>query len=163
MFYNILKILSIILILAISACGFRPLYATSNDQDSKILQQVHISPISNQEGQVLHNHLLDIMNPKGRPANALYTLSSEVSYSSTSLGVQSDDTTTRKVTTVTAKFIFNGNGINEDFTVSKKAGYSETDNVYATSVAEDDAIARSLREIAEDAKIRVASILKSNQ
>lgn len=158
-----LKILSLISLLVISACGFRPLYATSNGKDSEVLQQVHISPIANREGQILHNHLLDIMNPKGRPANPIYTLSSEVSYSSASLGVQSDDTTIRKVTTVTAKFVFSGGDINENFTVSKKAGYSETDNVYATSVAEDDAIARSLREIAEDAKIRTASILKQNQ
>ncbi len=155
-----MKILSVCLFSALVGCGFKPLYSKETGQSSEILQQVNISDISGRDGQILQNYLLDMLNPAGRPKKAPYRLSSTITISSSSLGVQSDATTTRQSSSISVAFVLSGNEINESFTIINKSGFSQTDNVYATSVAEKDAINSGLRQVAEGAKLRIAAILK---
>lgn len=154
------------IMLILSGCGFQPLYGNTSSKGTDMrlaLQQVEIALIPDREGQILHNYLLDRLNPRGRPRNPLYTLESVVSISTSSLGVSRDDTTTREKLKVTVRFTLTGkDGTSEKFVIQRVSGYSETQNKYATLEAKNDAIDRNLREIANDARSRVAAFLKSS-
>ncbi|RED51350.1 LPS assembly lipoprotein LptE [Aestuariispira insulae] len=156
-----------LILVSLAGCGFKPLYGNGggNDTDSRLLlQQVQIELIADKEGQILHNHLLDRFNPRGRPQKPNYFLSSELTISTASLGVTRDDNTTRQKLTVTSRFsLRNKQGESIEFSVSRVSGYSETQSEYATLVAKEDAVHRSLREIAKDARARVAAFLKSGE
>ena len=157
------KIIILLLVGLLTACGFQPLYAKKQSTNNNVIQQVQIYPIGERTGQILYNRLNDIMNPYGNPSKAPYQLRSDISISSSSLGVQSDDTTTRNNSNVTVKFTLTGAGETTEFSVRRSTGYNESENAYATDVAENNAIRRNLEEIAEDAKIRIAALLERRQ
>ncbi len=57
---------------AMGACGFKPVYGTAS-HDSAVgaaLANVQIDPISDRNGQVLRNNLIDRFYTDGRPSNA---------------------------------------------------------------------------------------------
>lgn len=151
----------------LNACGFEPLYGTAGKGGAPhstevLLSQVKIETIPNRNGQILHNYLLDRMNPRGRPANPEYFLRSSLKVSTRSYGVKRDETTTRASVVVKVDFVLrskDGNQIN--FSARRISGYSETESEYASLVAEKDAVDRSLREIANDVRLRVGTYLKS--
>ncbi len=151
------------MVLLLAACGFQPLYASKQSADSSIIQKVRIYPVEERTGQILYNRLNDILNPYGNPSQADYKLKSSISISSSSLGVQSDDTTTRKNSRVQVKFTLVHKGSTAKFTIIRNTGYNESDNAYSTEVAENDAIRRNLEEIAEDAKIRIAALIERKE
>lgn len=157
----------IFIALGLSACGFEPLYGTAGEGGAShptevLLGQVKVETIRNREGQILHNYLLDRLNPRGVPGNPDYFLSSQISSSTTSLGVKRDDTTTRASVRVEVDFVLRSkNGKSINFSARRVSGYSETESEYASLVAEQDAIDRSLREIANDVRLRVGTYLKS--
>ena len=73
------KILIVALtLLALSACGFRPLYGTTpkveNGTVASTLAQVQIDNIPDRSGQYLRNALMDRFYRHGRPVDPLYTL-----------------------------------------------------------------------------------------
>ncbi|WP_259781812.1 LPS assembly lipoprotein LptE [Aestuariispira ectoiniformans] len=158
---------SFVIAAGLTACGFEPLYGTSGDggvgQSTEVLlSQVKIETIENRDGQILHNYLLDRLNPRGRPEKPRYFLSTALKTSTRSYGIRRDDTTTRAGLTVVAKFrLKNAEGKSITFSARRLSGYSKTDSEYSTLVAEKDALDRSLREIANDVRLRVGTYLKS--
>lgn len=158
---------SFVIAAGFTACGFEPLYGTSGDggvgQSTEVLlSQVKIATIEDRDGQILHNYLLDRLNPRGRPKKPHYFLSTTLKTSTSSYGVQRDDTTTRANLTVTANFkLTNTDGKSITFSARRLSGYSKTDSEYSTIVAKEDALDRSLREIANDVRLRVGTYLKS--
>ena len=82
------KIIVLLLVGLLTACGFQPLYAKKQSTNNNVIQQVQIYPIGERTGQILYNRLNDIMNPYGNPSKAPYQLRSDISISSSSLGVE---------------------------------------------------------------------------
>lgn len=80
------KFLSIIVILAVAACGFEPLYVQKKNSgmwyfggefDNSIsaeLSQVKVEPIAERFGQQVRNQLIDILSPLGSPRQPKYRL-----------------------------------------------------------------------------------------
>ncbi|NQZ14127.1 MAG: hypothetical protein HRT94_04785 [Alphaproteobacteria bacterium] len=71
--------LFLISVLALSACGFSPVYGTYSDSASKtetsnVLSQVRIAPLPDREGQYLRNALIDRFYKKGYPSSPSYQL-----------------------------------------------------------------------------------------
>ena len=71
--------LFLISVLALSACGFSPVYGTYSDSASKTetsneLSQVRIAPLPDREGQYLRNALIDRFYKKGYPSSPSYQL-----------------------------------------------------------------------------------------
>lgn len=153
---------------ALPGCGFQPLYGETERngrvvRTEQLLSAVEIERISNRQGQILHNFLLDRLNPRGEPRSPTYRLTSDISVSTKSLGIQSDATTTRAKLTVTGKFNLQNIKSKKavSFSIRRSAGYSKTETNYATQVAEDDALERSLRAIANDVRLQVGAHLKN--
>lgn len=97
------KIGILIVALCLSACGFRPMYAQNdgsgtlygNTSPSVVdeMAQIRISAIAERFGQQLRNNLLDLMTPKGVPAQSRYRLDVEVVDKSTTQQAMRDDVT----------------------------------------------------------------------
>ena len=52
----------------LGGCGFQPLYGKHFDAYTpEELSAIKVSPIRDRIGQQLHNHLLSLLNPGGRP------------------------------------------------------------------------------------------------
>ena len=170
MLFKKLILLSVLIAYSLlSACGFQPLYAKRSNNNgeitttNKLLASVKIESIKNRQGQILHNMLLDRFSFQQYNIAKKYKLSTTIKISTKGLGVKSDDSTSRNKLTVVAKFKLVGAKKIREFSISQVSGYSKTEAEYPTMVAEQDAIKRNLREIANDAKIRVAIYLEQDR
>lgn len=143
----------------LSGCGFRPLYGGTSESSfirDNPLKGVSISLIEDREGQILRNFLIDRFQPDGTDR---YILTTELDVSEQDLGVAFDATTTRSRVVVTAAFILSYQGGTYRFTSRSAGSYSTVLSDYGTLVARQDATERSLREIADEAKVRLVAFL----
>lgn len=144
----------------LSACGFRPLYGGSSDSSfvrDNPLTGVSISLIPDREGQILRNFLIDRFQPNGSDR---YVLDTDLEIVEQDLGLAFDATTTRSRVIVTARFILRYQGGEHSFLGRSAGSYSTVLSDYGTLVARQDATERSLREIADEAKVRLVAFLK---
>ena len=142
-------------------CGFRPLYGTTgaNEKLSNLFAQVRIENIPDRTGQKLRNFLLDRINPAGQPARPLYYLQVKTSVSRTDLGIQRDETATRAILVLTAKYKLSDSA-KKTFLVRGSTQSTNSFNIvasdFATLSGETDAIERAAREVSDDIKTRLA-------
>jgi len=150
---------------ALSGCGFRPLYGEREEGDaSDQLATVHVNTIPNRNGQILHNFLLDRINPKGKPATPLYALDIQLTEQKSNVGIIKDSTATLAQLANTATYTIYDlkerkalqSGRSRSFT-----SYNIVQSDFATLSAEKDARERTLRDIAEDITTKVAVFLNT--
>ncbi len=156
----------------LASCGFRPLYGQKSSATSltaeQNLAQIEIISISDRIGQQLHNDLLSRLNPKGRPADPLYSLSVSVSESIANLGIKKSAVVTRGNIQVTANYSLlqirntgSGTGTNgisalTSGRVISTSSYDISQAQYTALAAEKSARERALKEIADDIRTRLA-------
>ena len=155
----------IILICAavLGACGFRPLYGDYDEGGgSAHLALVKVAPIADRVGQQLHNHLLDLINPYGRPTHPRYLLEVRLNEGSQQLAVQKSELATRANLNLSVSFSLysiNGDELLLTGTSFVVSSYNILKADFATLIAEKDARARATREMAQDIRARVAVFL----
>ena len=143
----------------LGGCGFQPLYG-QRDRGSVAaeLAAIKIKLIENRVGQQLHNFLLDRLNPKGKPATAIYDLIIDLEESKEDLAIRKDETATRANLTLRAEYELQraatGEILVKGFSRSVTS-FNIVESDFATLSAESDARKRALREISEDIKIRL--------
>ena len=157
-----LGILALVCGLALSGCGFRPLYgedeAGSSTFDS--LETIQIAALSDRTGQQLHNLLRDRINPRGQPRSPEYVLRISLSETTENLAIAQDETATRANLRLSANFTLTELESNEVVMRgnSRSANsYNIVDSQYATFVSQNDARDRALRELSEDIRLRLAT------
>lgn len=82
----------------LTACGFQPLYQ-QRDEGAAInteFSHIEVAPIPNRLGQVMHNVLLDRLNPHGTSNNPEYRLVVTVTQQKQGFGFQEDSSVTRE-------------------------------------------------------------------
>jgi len=157
---------SALIVSTLAGCGFQPLYGHKGSVNaSNELASISIDPIRDRIGQKLHNHLLDLFNPHGRPARPLYTLEVVLESSITNIAVSKEAIATRVNYQLTAAFILYD-------AQSRKRVYSGGDQVitgynilvsnFATKSAKINAQTRATRQVAFIIQTQVASFLKTN-
>lgn len=99
LFYRL--ILSFCLCLFLESCGFRPLYMAS-ENISNICYPIKIKTIKERNGQILRNQLLDLLTPEGQPEKPKYVLGIILTETIKAIGVNKDETTSRKEAVLTA-------------------------------------------------------------
>ena len=83
-------------LLALSACGFSPLYGGARGQGaSAALETVQVANIPDRTGQVLRQELEQQIHTNGAPTTELYTLAVSYKVIQTGEGIQADSSTTR--------------------------------------------------------------------
>ncbi len=83
-------------LLALSGCGFSPLYGGAQGQGANAaLETVKVQNIPDRNGQILRQALQQQLYTSGEPTQELYTLSVNYSIAQIGEGVQADSSTTR--------------------------------------------------------------------
>lgn len=157
-----------IALLAVAGCGFRPLYGERSAASvaAPELAAIQIDLISNREGQLVRNGLLDKMQPRGAAPKPLYRLQVGVSIARESLGVRIDDTATRGNLMMNASYILTDLASGKPLmkaTSRAISSYNILDSDFATVISENDAIRRTAAEVSEEIKTRVAIFLSSRK
>jgi len=148
----------------LAACGFEPLYGGGRKGAmSAEMATVRIDPINDRTGQQLRNHLLDLMNPTGQPAEPRYRLKVTLSESAGELAVRKSEIATRANLVISASFalreaessspVFSG-------TSAVTGSYNVLSSDFSTLISEQDARARVVRELAADVQARLAAYFR---
>ena len=150
-----------LVLLLLGACGFRSLYGTDATGDAPgELATIKVNPIADRLGQQLRNNLLDLLNPRGHPANPRYFLTVRLDQSTQRLAIEKDAFATRANLRLLAKFSLQDPDSREIVLSGKSlmvSSYNVLDSEFATLMAEKDAKARAAREIAHDIRTRLAA------
>ena len=151
----------LLLILALGACGLRPLYGTNSvgAAMSDRLGQVNVGIIGDRSGQILRTELIRMLNPQGRPAQPAYDLGVTLAESQQDVNLISDLTTTRKNLTMTASFVLTdrktGQPVFSD-SATEITSFNILSDQFTTLVGERDARDRALKSLSEDIRTRLA-------
>ena len=149
----------------LTACGFQPLYGQGSREQSvsESLASVRVEPLRDRVGQQMHNFLRDRLNPNGQPISPNYRLQVQLTESLTELGVRRDETATRANLRMVAVFTLLGYDSDSALMTGRSSSttsYDILNNPFATTVSEDDARERALREVADDIQTRLALYFK---
>jgi LPS-assembly lipoprotein len=151
----------LLLILALGACGLRPLYGTNSVGTAMAdrLGQINVGVIGDRTGQQLRSELIRSLNPQGRPDQPAYDLSVSLAETQQDVNLIGDLTTTRKNLTLTASFVLTdrktGQPVFSD-SVTEITAFNILADQFTTLVGERDARERALHSIAEDIRTRLA-------
>jgi LPS-assembly lipoprotein len=151
--------LALACLLALSACGLRPLYQDgSSGRVAQSLRSVEVGPIGGRAGWLVRTALLDrLQRPEGSAAR--YRLEVELDDQITGFGIRSDDSITRERRTLRARYrlVDAGRGtVLIDATAGSDAGIDVVSSEYATVAAEQTALERLSREVADQIVNRLA-------
>lgn len=147
--------------LALSGCGFHPLYGKDGGKSSTVpeLAAIKIDTIADRTGQLVHNALLDRLTPKGKPAKPKYTLRVTLSESKQSLGILKDETASRSNYVLSANFVLSNmdGSVLYSSAAGSQASYNILSEHYASTASEKDARDRTAVEIAEAISTQLAA------
>ena len=154
-----------IMALILASCGFRPLYQSGGGSDGAALATVEVARIKDRSGQRLRNLLTEGLSPQGRSVRTDYRLTVSLTESRVSLAIRKDAMATRANLTIKAVFklaaLHNRNLGTFEGSALSTSSYNILTSAFATLSAERDARNRSLRAIAEEIRLRVASALRN--
>lgn len=153
--------------LAVTGCGFRPLYGTRTPTGAasgspgidRQLAAVRVEPIANRLGQQLHNQLRDGLNPLGQPVSSSHRLYVTLSVRTYGALTRTDLSATRRNVEVTAIYRLvdnSGNLVVSDYSQTV-TGYDEFDDPLNDISAGEHAQDRSTIQLAELIKVRLAA------
>ena len=149
-------------LISLAACGYHPLHAPGGGAEPEVLAGIEIAHIPDRLGQVVRNHLLDRLTPRGTPAAATYRFAVSLRTSKEPLAIARDDTATRFNVSVEADYdlslISTGETVLQGGARSI-AAYDVVSSGYANTVAERNAELRAAREVSDELKTRVTVFL----
>jgi LPS-assembly lipoprotein len=155
------SLISLGLCLFLTACGFHPLYSPTSD-DGTVCYPLKIATIPDRDGQILRNHLVDLLIPSGTPLRPLYVLNVQLTETTIDTGIRKDETTKRKQVTLTGEIILTDAKCRVVYKHCAKVINSFAvigENYYSDYVAENYAKKEALRLLAEKIKIFVIAYL----
>lgn len=153
-----------LLVLALAGCGFHPLYSEREEAiDEPALAAIKVLPIKDRIGQMLEFALRESFNPRGVSVATRYRLAITLRVSRYDLGLQRDASSSRARVDVTAIFVLadanSGESIYRGSTATTSA-FNITDDAYAAQVAEEDARARTVRDLSDEIRTRLSLFLR---
>jgi len=159
---------AVLLLLApLAACGFSPLYAEREEVgDEPALAAIKVLPIKDRIGQMLEFALRDSFNPRDRAVDTRYTLAVTLSVSRYDLGIQRDATATRGRVDVYAAIQLKDAKTDKVIYTSRAqstSSFNILSDAYSAQVAEDDARVRTVRDLTDEIRTRMALFLRSRR
>ena len=148
-------------------CGFQPIFGTGvNPEISSEIRYIEISPISDQIGQQLRNHLVHNITPMGGLGVTKYKLNVTLTESKQNLAIKKSEIATRANLRFVAKYelIFKSGG--KPITTGQSrmtTSYNILKQTFATLIAEKDARKRAVREISADIGDKLSTFFRLNR
>jgi LPS-assembly lipoprotein len=148
------SLLLLVAVLALSACGLRPLYGGGSASPVvATLRSVEVAPIDGQVGWLVHNKLTERLAPSSSWSGPpIYRLEVELDDNITGFGIRGDRAVTRERRTLRARYRLvnlSSGGVVLDATAGSDAGIDVVSSEYATIAAEQTAVER-LSEVLAD-------------
>ncbi|WP_366554533.1 LPS assembly lipoprotein LptE [Aquibaculum sediminis] len=152
----------------LGGCVVRPLYGTAGSRPGAAedgapgLATIAIQPISARRGQMLHNELRDLLNPRGQPVDSLYDLRVEMSENTRRSGLRRTETATRGTLTMRANYRLFLRETGEALTSGRAqsiVGFNLVESGYANHASAQSAQERAVRELAQEIRRRLALFL----
>lgn len=160
----LLRLSVIIGLLALTACGFTPMYGSSGHNAPKQLEQVDIALIPNESGVYLRNLLIDNFYQDGYPKSPAYTLSvANITEAKTDLDITIESDATRKQITLTAIMVLVDSKTGQAVlsrNLRALTSYNVLDSQFTTRVSEQDAREAALADLARQIENQVVLYLK---
>jgi LPS-assembly lipoprotein len=154
----------IALLLALSGCGWAPLYADpQSGPASAELRAIHVDPIADRIGQRLELALRNSLNPTGEPTKVRYRLQTSLRFSLSALGLISAGTSTIGRVDLTATYRLldlQSGALLQTNTVHSQNSFALNPNQYSTVVGEYDSGARSVVELNNEILTRLTLFLQ---
>ena len=145
--------------LLLTGCGLRPLYAGGGSgQIAQTLRSVDVAPIGGRAGWLVRTALEDRLGA-GNGEGARFRLEVELDDQITGLGIRTDDSVTRERRTLRARYRLVDAALGTvllDATAGSDAGIDVVSSEYATVAAEQTALERLSKEVADQIVARVA-------
>lgn len=158
---------AVALCLALTACGFHPLYGRSSKAASAVqLASVYVPPLPDREGQLVHTYLVRSFNPDHRSGATRYRLDIGLTSQVTNLGIRKDQTATRANLTLSAKVQLRdvaSNKVVYHTTSIVVVSYNLAEARFATVAAKQDADERAARTIADEITTQIAVFLAGHK
>lgn len=152
----------LLLMTVLAGCGFRPMYGgtgSSTDVPDEF-SAIKIDLVADRTGQLLRNHLLDLLTPRGQPAKPLYVLKVTLQERKSEIAVKSTGLATRANVSVRARFTLVGIRNGELLTNGSARAFSSynlTDSEFSNLTAENDTVSRATQVIATDIRARLGA------
>ena len=146
------------LALLLSGCSLRPLYSGGGSGTvAQTLQSIDVAPIGGRAGWLVRTALEDRFGKGG--STARYRLEIELDDDITGFGIRSGNTITRERRTLRARYRLvdaAAGTVLLDATAGSDAGVDVVSSEYATVAAEQTALERLSKEVADQIVTRVA-------
>lgn len=148
----------------LGGCGaYRPLYGSGDaGTGANVLERVELGNMANRSGQLLRNSLIDHFYHGDYPAQTDYRLEAQITTNQTSLALRNDSSSERTAisTTVVFQLVEKKTGkLLLNAASTSDTGVAGIDQQYGVRAAQDAALERTLKRIAEDITLRVATEL----
>ncbi|WP_417827385.1 LPS assembly lipoprotein LptE [Thalassospira sp.] len=162
----VLPIMALLALTTLGACGFRPLYATTdNDYNTTAnMARVKVAVISDRVGQLTRNALIETLTPRGQSANPLYDLEVTLTESTSDQGFTKDNEATISDYLISAQYRLtrrSDSKVLRDGNVRSRTSYNIVDSDFASIEAEDTAREDAARNLAQLLANQVAIGLRS--
>ena len=148
-----------ILSVALSACGFHPLYSKSGADPNlqEEMSQITVAPMRDRVGQEMHNALIKTITPEGPPSNPRYTLIVGYNLTESQAALASDETATRDVERYNVQYrLYEGSTILTTGTFPEIFSYNFLQEHYANVSSQEDIRSRVSDQIATEIHNRLA-------
>lgn len=162
----VFPILALVAVTTLSACGFRPLYATAGDdyQTAANMARVDVAVINDRVGQVTRNALIETLTPRGQSHSPLYDLQVLLEESTSEQGFTKDNEATIADYLITANYQLVRKSdalVLRKGTLRVRTSYNIVDSDFASIEAEAAAQSDAARNLAQQLANQVAIGLRS--
>lgn len=154
-----IRIAALSIALLLTGCGLRPLYTSGGSGPvAQTLGAIDVAPIEGRAGWLVRTALQDRL-AVANESPARFLLQVELDDDITGFGIRSDDSVTRERRTLRARYRLVDAALGTvllDATAGSDAGIDVVSSEYATVAAEQTALERLAKEIADQIVSRVA-------
>lgn len=146
---------------ALSACGYHPLYGQNSvsAQSQADLANIYVEPIKDRAGQLLRSALTHRLSPKAQNRTRIFKLEVTIDESISELAVERDASATRGNLTLTANYTLTRATNGQIMTagaITTVSSYNILSSDFATLSAENDSRERAINNLAETLRMRLA-------
>lgn len=151
-------------LLPLAGCGFHPLYGEATQRrENPELASIVVQPIRDRYGQQLELALREALNPQGLDVKPRFELEVGVTTIRSDLGIQRDASSTRaRIDAYATVYLSEFPGGKRIYTsrAQSTSAFNILQDGYAAQVAEEDARTRTVRELADEIRTRLALFLR---
>ena len=164
MLLSLKNILVLTLLVAVSACGFKPLYAKKDGENSHSCSNFTVSKVDGFRisGQKMQYELQDALNQSCINQDKKYTVKVGLTKTRDSILIQKDREVTRYNLNVIGSYqVFEGDSAKAAYSGSSTmvGGFDAVTSDYGTYALEEDTQSKLLEEMANDITLRISSQL----